>query len=159
MQTASSGPAGLKGGFYSPKDDPLSKDIASVRADSDGSVRLPSPREAEIARLALVARQPRRAEVRLEQPNRAIRIIVQKLFIFRRAEIASPDNARAVNVSRIVDPLFERVRWPVTNEHEMLSRNPRDLLVDRHASFWIALIDRVPGFEARHRGPDVFRGK
>src|ERR1700680_4378272 len=100
--------------------------------------------------LTLVGGQPRRAKVRLEQPNRAIRIIAQKLSVFGRAEIASPDNARTVDVSRIVDPLLECVRRPVTHEHEMLSRNSRELLVDRNASLGIALIDRVPGFVTDH---------
>src|SRR5204863_8054419 len=50
--------------------------------------------------------QPRRTEVRLKQPGRAVGIITKQLLVFFRTQVASPDHPGAAYVGFVVDPLF-----------------------------------------------------
>ena len=74
-----------------------------------------------VVRISVDSAQQRRMRVRLQQPRRAIRIIAQQLLIFFRAKVARPDNARAIDIGRVVNPLLKLMLRPVANENQLLA--------------------------------------
>ena len=67
-------------------------------------------------------REPRRLEVRLQQPDGAAGIIAAQLLVFGLAQIASPDYARGIDIGGVVNPLvLKNVLRLVADEHQQLA--------------------------------------
>ena len=94
--------------------------------------------------------------IRLEQPRRAIRIVVEQLLIFFRAEIASPHNAGMVDVGGVVNPFLKQVLWAIAYKNQLPAGLRVELPVDGDAALRVAMIDSIPGFIGRHRSVEFF---
>ena len=58
-------------------------------------------------------------------------IIMQKLLVFRRAQIARPHYARVVDIRGVVNPfVLEDVLRPIAHEHQLLAGRLRELLIE-----------------------------
>ena len=73
---------------------------------------------------------PRRGGRASGSSSHAVRsgIVAQQLLIFVRSQIASPDDAGAIDVRRVVNPLLKLVLGPVAHENQLLSGRCFELL-------------------------------
>ena len=55
--------------------------------------------------------------VRLQQPCSPLRIVAQELLILVGTEVASPNNARVIDIGRVVNPLLKLVLRPVAHKN------------------------------------------
>src|SRR5258708_35846369 len=89
-----------------------------------------------------------RPELRFEQPDLAVGIVVDQLFVLLRPQVAGPNYAGGVNVGFVVDPfvLEEVLRAVVMHKDEQLARHPGELFAHCLAPVRI-VIDSRPSFE------------
>src|SRR6185312_4383607 len=92
-----------------------------------------------------IRRKPWGPGIRLKQPCRSVWIICAQLLVLRIAEIAGPYRTRAINISRVVNPLIAKdVPGPVTDENQDFPRQFRHLIRDITPLAALGVVDRVP---------------
>src|SRR5580704_11019287 len=65
---------------------------------------------------------------------------MNQLLVFGVSQVARPDHARSIDVSRVVNPLvLKNMLWPITDENQQFPRHLRQLIVNPDTPFRISV--------------------